>query len=335
MLTEHSPESPHWFVLNYIGCPSKDFAKKTIEKFSVLHNCHLELFAPTYVVKEEKSGETKIKKVNLTFHYIFVRGTLSAVKQLCTQAKGFSFLLDRGNPHGRYATVSDREMANFKNIARAYCNCLPYFSLDEIDLEEGDLVEVINGDFPGLVGTYMPKVKGNSGNIVLHVFNNVGTIVFNVKATDVRVLEFSQKSRRANDQIDAFVASLLNALRYFHADEALPKELAAKLTVFCKRMEVARLNNRKLDAKLQGMLYGGNYILGNIEEAGAAKVRFQKLEDSITNEWTLMMLSLIFAVIERNRGLFESSKRTLSTLTAASRIQKMLVEEYDHYSSHE
>ena len=333
MVSESRVETPLWFVLNHIGIAFQDMARKAIDRFNAGQKCNLELFAPTYVVKEEKDGEIKMKTVNLTFHYVFVRGTLPEVKTLCGQNNGFSFLIDHGNLKQRYATITDRDMANFKTIARAYKNCLPYFSLDEIDLEEGDLVEVINGDFPGLVGTYMPKAKSNSGNIILNVYNNVGTIAFNVKATDVRVLEFSRRSTRANDQIDAFVPHLLKALRHYHADEALPRPLAAKLTVFCSRMGRVSMNNRKLDARLQALLVGANYILGNIDEATAAKARFDKLKDTITNEWTSALVTLIFSVINDDTARVENLKAELDKLTPSSKAQHMLMDEYAHYTA--
>jgi len=223
-------------------------------------------------------------------------------------------------------------MANFKNIARAYKNCLPYFPLDEIDLEEGDLVEVVRGDFPGLVGIYMPKARGNSGNIILNVYKKVGTIAFNVKATDVRVLEFSRKSTRANDQIDAVVPHLLKALRLYREVEALPTALIAKLTVFCNRMGVVRLNNRKLDVRLQALLYGCYVILGNSQEATLAKARYKKIEDVVTNEWTSSLIELIFAVTDNDAERLKSAQIRIKELTPSSKAQHMLAEEYTFYN---
>lgn len=323
-------ESPCWFVLNYVGLAFRDMCKKAVERFNKSQDCDLELFAPTYIIREEKNGEVRMKTANLTFHYVFVRGRFSDVKMLCAQQNGFSFLIDRGSAE-RYATVSDRDMANFQNLARAYSNCLPYFSLKDIDLEEGDLVEVINGDFPGLIGVYMPKPKSKSGNIYLTVFNKVGTIAFDVKATDVRVLEFSHKSTRANDQLDAVVPYLLSALRYHRASEALPATLAAKLSVFCSRMSVVRLDTRKLDAKLQAVLFGCNSVIGNKEAAEKAKARYEKLKDSVTNEWTLVLTALIFAVIDGDESGIRSISESIKTLTPTSKVQNMLVDECAFY----
>ena len=321
-----------WYVLNHIATSLQEQAKKVVDTFNRTEETSLELFAPTYVVRETKNGEIRMKSVNLTFHYVFVRGTLAQVKRLCSQSNGFSFLLDRCS-NERYAVISDRDMRNFKNIARAYKNCLPYFSLEDIDLEDGDIVEVIHGDFPGLVGTYMPKAKSSSGDIVLHICNNVGTIAFDVKATDVRVLEFSRKSTRANDQIDAVIPYLLTALQYYREESELPSNIAARLSVFCSRLGVVKLNNRKLDAKLQALLYGANYILGNIEEAGFAATKYEKLKESVTNAWTSALISLIFLVIDNDLEGLKTRQADLQTLTPTSRLQRLIADEYARYTA--
>ncbi|MDE6074676.1 MAG: hypothetical protein K2F80_08780, partial [Muribaculaceae bacterium] len=319
-----------WYVLNHIGGSFHSTAQKTVDKFNERNDKNLELFAPTYVVKEEKGGEIRFKTAKLTFHYVFLYGILDDIKELCRQVNGFSFLIDRGNAE-RYAIVDDKTMANFKNIARAYKNCLPYFSLDDIELEDGDLVEVVKGDFPGLVGTYMPNAKSKTGNIVLQIFNNVGTIAFNVKVSDVRVLEFSRNSTRANDQIDAFLPNLLKALRYFNRNEALPTPLAAKLAVFRGRMEVVRLNNRKLDARLQVLLYATSIITGYEDAAIAAKERYDKVKDSVTNEWTKLANNLILAIISDDTNLLKQNYNTLATLDVTSKMQHIVKDEYEYY----
>lgn len=328
--TETGIENLRWFVLNYVGVTFHDNVQKVIDKFNVCHDCNLELFAPTYVVMSGDNGKMKMRTISLTFHYMFVRGAFSSVKELCGQNNGFSFMIDHGGSE-RYATVDDKEMANFMNIARAYKNCLPYFSLDEIDLEDGDLVEVVNGNFPGLVGVYMPKPKSSSGNIILRVYNNVGTIAFDVKAKDVRVLEFSHKSTRANDQLDALIPHLLKALRCHNEAEALPTALIAKLSVFSSRMGKVQLNNRKLNARLQALLYGCNSILGNVQEATQAKAKYEKINEVVTNEWTSALITLIFSIIENDIDRLKTVKKRIEELKPSSKTQHMILDEYRFY----
>lgn len=333
--TQENPSPQHaeaWYVLNHIARPGLGIAEREVDRFNAWQQADLRLFAPTYVVREEKAGDIKFRTANLTFHYVFVRGAFDEVKRLCAESNGFSFLLDRSSD-GRYAVIDDERMAAFQNIARAYRNCLPYFPLGDIDLEDGDLVEVIRGDFPGLVGRYMPKPGARSGNIVLNVYNKVGTIAFDVRATDVRVLEFSRNTRRANDQIDAFVPHLLDALRHRHdrPGEPLPEPLVARLSVFSGRMEVARLGNRKLDARLQILLYGAFTLIGDTAAAASALEKYHKLQSSVTNDWTRALITLILSLLTRDKTQLESTYAKLKELRPDSAMKKRIKSEYDHY----
>lgn len=331
-MDSHScPQFPFWYVLNYIGSSFREQPRKAVDRFNAASGTELELFAPTYVVKENRQGELKFRTVSLTFHYVFVKGPFEEVKKLCAQQNGFSFLIDRGSSE-RYATIDDRRMANFRNIARAYKNCLPYFPLDDIDLEDGDKVEVVNGDFPGLVGYYMPNARSKSGNIVLNVYNNVGTIAFDVKAKDVRVLEFSPNATRANDQIDAFVPNLLKALEFYGSEEAIPTDLVAKLSMFCGRMEVVKMNNRKLEAKLRVLLYAANRLIGNTSEAERSIARYRELSSSVTNPWTQALIAYILSVIESSPSHLAEARALVAANTpvrpskAQSQLMEVLVE---------
>lgn len=329
MAAESQSYAPRWYVLNHIGAAFQDMARKAVDRFNAWQGAELDIFAPTYVVREERDGQVKMRTASLTFHYVFVRGALPQVKALCAQTNGFSFLIDHSSSE-RYATVSDRDMAGFQNIARAYGNCLPCFPLDEIDLEEGDLVEVVSGDFPGLVGTYMPRPRSSSGCIVLCVCNNLGAMAFNVKASEVRVLEFSSRGTRANDQIDAIVPHLLQALRYHHAARPLPDALVTKLSVFTSRLGSARLESRKLDARLQALLYGASRILGLSDLARQASARYAKLAPAVTNPWTRALLTLVIAVADNDLAPLSTF---LLSLPPSSTAQRQIAAEYAYYTA--
>ena len=125
----------------------------------------------------------------------------------------------------------------------------------------------------------------------------------------------------------------MKAMRLFHANESLPSPILARLSVFCRRMEIVQLNNRKLNAKLQALLYAANHILGNILAAETAKAKYEKLSSAITNEWTSALVALIFHVISSDSTQLDLAKTSLSKLTPASKAQQMLVEEFNHYNS--
>lgn len=330
----HNIENPCWFVLNHIGnVHAGNQAQKTLDRFNKQQNTRLELFAPTYVVKEEREGKVCMRRLRLAFHYVFVKGTFDEVKLLCAQPNGFSFLINHSGCE-RYAVLGDSEMRHFREIARVYENCLPFYSLKDVDLEEGDLVEVINGDFPGLVGTFMPKAKSKSGNVVLMVDRKWGTVAYDIKASDVRVIEFAASSNRAYDQIDAFVPNLLKALRYHCYKATLPPALSSKLNVFCSRFEIVKINNIKLQAKLFALLSAANFLIGNVEVSINMRERFGKTREAISNSWTEALILLIFSATENDIELFRKGFDLIERLEATSKFQKNLVEEYSYYQEY-
>lgn len=328
-------EDKKWFILNHfeaLPAPRRQTAQTCIDRFNSAGGCQLELFAPTFVKAVNINGRQIKREQPLTFHYVFVRGTLDEIKRLCGLSNGFSFVLNRSSEE-RYATVDDKRMDDFKAIARAYSNSLPFFALDDIDLEAGDKVEIVEGSFPGLVGYYMPKAKSTSGDIILSVTQNLGTVVYDVKAKYVRVLEFSKKSRRSYDQIDAFIPRLLQALRHYHEGVVLSDKEKSDITLFVRRMSVVKIENHKLDAKLQALLFGAYQILGNIVESKRAKDRFIKISHSVTNEWTEALITLIFSVINKDFAQLESIRNNLEKLTPTSIFHHNLMDEYAYFSA--
>lgn len=311
---------PRWYVLTYVNAasPTKG-AQRSVDAFNLAEGTALQLFAPRYVVREQRQGQAVTRQRPLTFHYVFLRGQFADVKRLCAQGRGFAFLLDRAGAE-RYATIADAQMEGFKMIARAYENSLPYFSLQDVDLEQGDLVEVVNGDFPGLIGRYIPAPKSRSGMVLLQVDHDFATAAFNVRASDVRVLEFAADSRRAYDQIDAFVPRLLSALRLYRQGQPLTKPLIANLTIFCRRMELVTIPDPKLRAKLAAMLAATAHLLGQPTAWPDTS--------AITNPWTLSLIDLIRGIATDDAALIASGYERISALPPASKTQSLISTEY-------
>lgn len=325
----------HWFVLNHIPLTrsKSETPKAEIERFNTLGYGLLDIFAPTFVKMVEVNGKMVRKDVPLAFHYVFVRGTTDEVKKLCNLTNGFSFVLDRGSEF-RYLTVSSREMEAFRIIARAYGNNLPCYTIDEVNLEEGDLIEVIDGNFAGLVGTYLPKKGSKSGNIILTVSQKFATVAYDIKASYVRILEFGKNTGRAYDQIDAFIPTLLKALRIFHTKEDLPSKLIGSLSVFCSRYEIVRLENPKTEAKLALLLMCANRILGNHERLACARIRFEKSSHAVTNPWTTALIRLLSGICFGDAAQFADGLALVSTLTSRqplSASQCLIAAEYQYY----
>ena len=222
-------EARRWWVLNHVAGGSAGRirrAREAVDRLNVSESLDLELWAPSIVNAVDVGGRMIRREVALTYHYVFVRGRLRDVKRLCGAQNGFSFVIDRAGAD-RYAHVSEAQMTAFRIIARGYENRLPFFRIEDVELEDGDLVEVMDGAFAGLVGRFMARKGSSNGNIAVQTSGGLGTMAFNVDARSVRVLEFAAGSRRAYDQIDAFAPRLFAALRKMRMSEQLAdKEIA-------------------------------------------------------------------------------------------------------------
>ena len=230
-------EARRWWVLNHVAGGSAGRirrAREAVDRLNVSESLDLELWAPSIVNAVDVGGRMIRREVALTYHYVFVRGRLRDVKRLCGAQNGFSFVIDRAGAD-RYAHVSEAQMTAFRIIARGYENRLPFFRIEDVELEDGDLVEVMDGAFAGLVGRFMARKGSSNGNIAVQTSGGLGTMAFNVDARSVRVLEFAAGSRRAYDQIDAFAPRLFAALRKMRMSEQLTDKEIASLTVFVRR----------------------------------------------------------------------------------------------------
>lgn len=334
-MTPGDPSAPRWFVLNSIGNNAfgRNRCKNIVDAFNA-EGHDLQLFAPSFVKPVEHNGKTSFSERPLTFHYIFVRGTEFEIRTLCARDNGLSPLLSRSDAQ-RYAIVGDREMANFRIIARAYSNRLPFFSISAVQLEEGDEVEVIDGEFAGLTGIYMPRAGSRKGNIVVAADLDHATALFDVSATSVRIIRYARNSRRAYDNADAFAPRLYRALRTYHAGRPLSPEQITDLTVFADRMATVRPDNPKFAAKLAALLLGANALLGRQPQAADARALLAKHEAAVTNPWTRALLLLIKGIADADPALLAEGRALIGPDPEAkeSQAKAALRAEYVHYAT--
>ncbi len=324
-----------WYILQYLlpaQLSKNSGAAKGIELFNKINNTTLEIFAPVVTQVINRKGKFVKRELPLAYQYVFVRGVFSEIKQLCTTSGKFAFLLNRVGEN-RYATVTDRQLDSFKIIAHGYGNELPFFALEDIDLEEGDKVEVVEGSFPGLVGTFMPRPRSKSGDLVLAVSQNLGTVVYDIQAKYVRVLEFSATSRRSYDQIDAFVPKLFAGLRSWYSREPISDKIKTEIEVFCRRMDGVKIPNAKLDAKLQVLLLASYIITGKSELAAEANARLTAKIGKVTSAYTLGLIALLESVTTGDAARFIAGKGHITTdADSASKAARQLADEYAFYN---
>lgn len=320
-----------WYVLHFINKSGKPSPQKHIDNFN-REGHDLELFAPIIRPAHVVNGKVRYFERLLTFYYVFVKGSFDDVKELCSQRDNdLSFVLDRGSTK-RYGIISDSDMNNFKIIARAYTNTIPFFNIEDIELNEGDLVEVVGGDYDGLKGRFMPKSRSNKGNLVIAVTAAMGAIVWDIDAKCVRILEFARDTRRQYDLVDSFIPKLLPILRKFHAGQSLTDKEKSLLNIFNQRMGIVSPANPKATAKLLATLMCVQLILGDMDGFRETQKRFEKRKSALTNIWTLALAELMISVAFNNMPRLKEAYESIKTLTdKLTNTQTLLLKEYRHY----
>lgn len=261
-----------WYIMNFV--PGAGRSRAGLESLAAGWN--IEVFAPTFVELVTDKGQVRKREKPLLYHYIFVRGRDEDIKRFAQTNRGFSFVIDRAGSR-RHLQVSDEALEQFRLIASYHAGKLPCYPLEGINLEEGDKVQVVSGEFAGLTGTYMSRKGGKKGNILIAIDNGLAAIVYDIRADYVRVLEFSRDSSRVYDQLDAFAEKL----RKRDQDPLLLRSAAAAFTT---RLGVVKIPNPKLNAKLQMLLYAGYKLLSDESNANEALQRYRELEGYVTNK---------------------------------------------------
>lgn len=325
------PYAPHWFVLHFIHKPGKPSPQKYIDNFNK-EGHSLQLFAPIIRPANVVDGKVVFREKLLTYYYVFVNGSFSEVKDLCSQPNNdLSFLLDRGSER-RYAIISDRDMESFRIFARAHTNMVPFFNIEDIELSEGDIVEVVGGQYAGLKGTYMPRPRSNKGNLVIAVTAAMGAVAWDIDAKCVRILEFAHDTRRQYDIVDSFIPRLLPILRKFHDNKDLDQKEKSQLNIFNQRMGVVSIPNHKAEAKLLATLMCVQYLLGDLEALRITQRRFDKRKSAITNPWTLALTELLLAVATNDTPRLAAASQSLpSPSDRLTATQRQLLDEFSHY----
>lgn len=256
-------EDSRWHVLNYIPCGRRVSAETAAGKC----DAPLEVFAPTYIemVRRDDGSWARTERP-LLYHYVFVKGCESDVKSLCAGANGFSLIMNRAGDE-RYLTASESSVSAFRRLAAIYRSSIPCYLSTEIDLESGDLVEIVSGEFAGIRGRYVPKAGGRSGYVTLSVTEGLHALILGVRSDYVRILEFARDSRRIYDQLDAYQPRLYRALRA--CDHLTARELSA-VQIFTRRLGLTAVSDCHLKSRLSLLLWASYRLLGDESSAAEA-----------------------------------------------------------------
>ena len=217
---------------------------------------HVNLFMPTILRQSSINGKTVIRRHRLLGHYLFLNHSVEQIEALRTLVPGMDWL--RAPDGTSRQVVPDEEMHMFMAVAKAYGNQLPCYPIEAVDLEEGDLVEIIGGEFDGVKGVLQSQQGREGGRVVLNVGNLFLVATPSIMARHIRIIKFGRGNRHPYRLFDAHMTRALQALRHKLGGEGLTLDDTAALLTFTQRfaqLHVATVSQASTHATLMLVSY--------------------------------------------------------------------------------
>ena len=202
-----------------------------------------------------------MRRRKLIGNYVFVHDTYSNILEI-KSVMGSVWVLphpDHIQGESRHMTISDDDMAIFMAIARAYANQLPCYPIDMVDLEEGDKVQIVGGDFDGMCGTLQCSQGRNGGKVLMAIGNLFLVATPDIGPQYIRILQFGKGNRHPYRKFESHLPRAIQALHHLRdVEHSLTTGDIAAMTVFTGRFEAlqpATVNIASQHATLMLMSY--------------------------------------------------------------------------------
>lgn len=264
-----NPELKKWYILS-----ATDGIKSLETQFDALSAMRqrrgespVEFFLPTCIEQSSAFGVPAMRRRKLMGSYVFVHDSYSHILEIKSIIPSLWLLPhpDRKQDEHRFMTISDHDMDIFKAIARAYANELPCYPIDMVDLEEGDKVEIVGGDFDGMCGTLQCSQGRNGGKVLMAIGNLFLVASPSISPQYIRILQFGKGNRHPYRKFEAHLPRALQALSHLNGHngkddttKGLTTEDMTAMSVFVGRfgeLKPATVNIASQHATLMLMSY--------------------------------------------------------------------------------
>lgn len=301
-----------WYVLTVLRSSLQACERLAAhaDEFNARTAARLECFAPTFVdISARDNSRGRIRKP-LLYNYIFVKGTLPELRRFRSAYPVYNLIPTgekRDAPTG-YRYVPDDEMARFMRIARAYENAVPCFSPSEIDLEQGDRVRIIGGQFSGVEGVLLSQQGRDGGRVVVRIAGMLAVETLDIAPQYLQIVEFAKGGKHVYDKIESYLPKARRALANSLLQNGPDARDLAAINYFLTRCGQALLPpTSKIRGKYTALLMLSHRLLGHTSEYERCKQEYLELLPHITSpETRAMTLGMLYACTRELRWLHEA-----------------------------
>lgn len=283
----------NWYLLKF-----NHISLKKIKE--VLQTTEIEHFLPSFVSIENGPRGQKIRRERpLMFNMLFVHCSLKNAVYFVSHHREVNFVskridrsekptvalnkyLNRENESGEermvpkyddatfrhVVTIPDNQMQMFiKAVTLNKSKSIPYVKPTEIDLEKGDRVRIVGGDYDGIEGI-LESQKGKDGGIIfVHIQDFIATKTTEIRPEYIQILEFAKSGKHMYKKFDSFMVRGERCVNSLLRGEGITSRDREYFKLFTMRFEHLVTPTTNMKAKLLLYMFIAHSCMGNENES--------------------------------------------------------------------
>lgn len=283
----------NWYLLRFNKMSVKQM-KEILEATTIEH------FLPSYISIENGAHGKKIKRERaLMFNMLFLHCTLKEAVQFVTLHKNINFVvkyvnndlkpsislnkfIDRDKEQGEERMIPKYDDATFRyvvtvpnNQVRMFIKTVnnnksfdtPYLRPTEIDLEKGDKVRIIGGDYNGVEGILESQKGKDGGTVFVHIQNFIATRTTEIRPEFIQILEFAKNGRHMYKKFDSFMTRGERCVKSLLHRENISQRDKEYFKIFTLRFKELNTPTSNMTAKLLLYMFIAYSCIGEYDKA--------------------------------------------------------------------
>ncbi len=268
-----------WYVLRVVQ-PSRSCMELLEQEPSV--------FYPTYFEKFGKPGHIQTVIRPKISGYAFMRGIRSDVAAFCMSVSGVSMSAvkeGRGKQiFYRPMTVGDAEMECFMEAVNKMEGEMKLFDPRDIDLTEGDQIQVVGGPFDGIEGVLIAQQGKDGGMVYIRLNDSLYGSTLQIESSQIRIMAFGKGNRHVYDKLRSVRRRIESAAPVFASGRSISPREQQAFQFFLQRYGDVRLDTTRQRIEFLLALHTIHTLLRQDDQPQGQRVlgQLQEISDSLT-----------------------------------------------------
>lgn len=273
----------------------------------------LDYFLPTCikVTNGKKSGEIVTQTMDRTFVFFNTnrQGMMTIMKSLPQ--------LNLQEPESEFSTktspltFSEEEIQMLRNISDLFGGNLPCYEFTGFDLDACDKIQVISGQFGGVIGV-MYYIKGRvTGRVMVPVKDLFMLSLGEINPHNYRVLEFGKGNRHYYNMFDRYLPIVSQALYTRLMSDTVDPESLNEVEMFSTRYEQLQVATLNIESTYAGLMLMSSAVLKHTDETEMWLNRCKKILKSLTSNTQLAQHLIMMYSVTGDVDIAEQLQATI------------------------